>query len=123
MTITWDFFLTVIISTSQRALVLSGIGPVLASAVIGSWAISIIVLYLLLFTLIGAKGVTVEKYTKIAYFFLVVIVLVYAALFVLAIYHGVVFAVIMSEAVNMLWGLALIYFRYHNIKLERLEND
>lgn len=119
--ITWDFFLTVVSHTSQRSLVLLGIGSQFSPFIIIPWIIGIVGLSILLLLLIGKHGQENVKFSNAAYIMLGFMVFVYMSLTTLGIINLLPVAVIMSSAVNATWGIVLMYFRNRMLRLERLE--
>lgn len=114
-TITWDFFLTVVIKTSQRAHVLMGPGAVFAPFLIIIWAVVIMGLCYILLDVVRIQSPAIEaenrrKYT--AYGLLLLTIILYISLTILAIMNPVVmWPVVVNFAVNLGWGVALFYFR------------
>lgn len=112
ITLIWDFFLTVGFPSSQRALVLTGIGAAFAPYIIFFWILCIIgITFTLIYTTYGTPDCE-NKITKIAYMFLTGTFFLYGLLIVLAILNPVMaWPVILSYVANIGWIMGLIYFR------------
>lgn len=123
-TLTWDFFLTVVIKTSARAHVLQGMAAPFAPFVVIVWLITIIGLSLLLLDIVFNKTADDadgnRKYT--AYGLLILSIFLYVILAVLAFVNPIVIIpVIINFIVNLAWAVALLYFRIKFYSLSKSE--
>ena len=107
----WDFWITLFIHSSLRAMVFSGLGTVSTVAFITvPWAICIILLSLTFIAfLIRPEHCTIQVSTHYMYGFLCVM---YSAFTILAITNPLVmWPIALSYAVNAIWAGVVLYFR------------
>lgn len=114
-TLTWDFFLTVLVKTSHRASVILGTTSAIAPIIIFFWILVIIGLLVLAFCSSKADaGIASSKFIRYEYLFLVMSMILYVALIILALINPLVlWPILINYAVNIIWVCLLIYFRYH----------
>ena len=114
-TLTWDFFLTVLVKTSHRASVMLGSASAVAPIIIFFWILVIVGLSVLV--LCSSKsdaGIASGKFIRYEYLFLVMSAILYVALIILALINPLVlWPILINYAVNIIWVVLLIYFRYH----------
>lgn len=126
LTITWDFFLTVVVSTSQRAQVLTGLGAVFAPWIVGLWLVVLLGMLVLLYdhAFINTDMKTVNKKKMyLVHGVFVLTIILYASLAILAFLNPLVFwPVVVNFCVNILWSGTLIYFRYKMQQIIEMEN-
>lgn len=107
----WDFFLTVLVQSSQRALVFSGLGNVATVwFVIAPWAVCIALLVItFIIFLIYHDHRPIQTHIHYYYGFLG---LMYIAFAILAFSNPLVmWPVIMSYIVNVIWVGFILYYR------------
>lgn len=119
-TITWDFFLTVVIKTSQRAHILMGPGAVFAPFVTILWIAIIIGCFCLMIGPIFKSPVDVTPVRKFTiYSVLISVIFLYGGLTILAFINPLVlWPVVVNFMVDMTWAFALLYFgpKYQRMK-------
>lgn len=114
-TITWDFFLTVLVKASHRANVLLGASSAIAPIIIFFWILAIVGLSILAFN--SSKEDMEDAgsiHTRYEYFFLALAAILYILLAWLAIANPLVlWPIVINYLVNIGWVSLLVYFRYY----------
>jgi hypothetical protein len=116
LNVSWDFFLTVLLNTSQGALVIAGL-PTLAVTLLSlSWIIVVFVLAVKLLSYLKKRETDDNPLVFWVHFGYIFLMILYVVLMILAILNPVVaWPIIVQYLVNILWAATLIYFR-HRIK-------
>lgn len=116
--ITWDFFLTVVVSSSHRALVFSGLSAGTTMFLIVPWIIGILVLATMLLVYMKKQEEGTNPLTIRVHFDYGLLMLLYVALIVFALINpAVAWPIVLNYLVNIVWAGALIYFRYRVMRL------
>jgi hypothetical protein len=110
-TIVWDFFLTVLVPTSHRALVLSGLGSVATVYfVIVPWAICILVsLITFIIFLCNTDHNPIRGVSHYKYAILGIIYMCFTALAILN--PAVTWPIVLSYIINVVWAGTILYYR------------
>lgn len=109
LSIIWDFFLTVAVSTSARSLVFTGIGSSFSNIIIPIWLL--VILFLITVVIYESFTGTISN-SKFSYFVLSVSGSMYMILVILAIMNpSVAFPVVLSFVSLGIWSFVLIYFK------------
>lgn len=112
----WDFFLTVIVDTSQRSEIFSVLEPGLSGLILIPWLGSIIVLALFLFRVL-TKDVSKKPLLKSLHIGYFIMFLVYLALMILSLLDPIIiWPLVMNYFINGAWAIAIIYFRVQILK-------
>ena len=99
-------------ATSQRAIVLMTVGPVIQPYFLIFWAIGVALMFVLLFFANFSKTCpeNIKKY--LAYFSTTYILMVYIILLGISIFGGIiVWPIVLNYLVVIAWAIYLIYFR------------
>ena|ERR1700756_3526715 len=111
MTVTWDFFLTIVSRASQRAMVLTGVGAQYTPIIVIPWAICILILAVLIFAHLKKDDQSII--TKYGYFVYFAFVGLYLILSCIAFINPLIaWPLMINYAVNIGWALVIVYFRY-----------
>lgn len=110
LTVSWDFFLTIIAKAAQRALVLTGVGTTYTPFIIFPWAITLFALALLI--LLHLKKDDQAAITTYGYFVYISFIIIYAMLAIIAFINPLVaWPLIINYLVNIVWAISIMYFR------------
>lgn len=118
LTITWDFFLTVIFQSSYREVVLNTLGPIIAPVLISTWLVCIVGIAIVLLTVLDSSGTAHKRFEKTAYVLLAATVFVYLTLTIGAMIGVATWPIVLNYAVNTVWAAMIIYFKYKMLALE-----
>lgn len=111
MTVSWDFFLTIIAKASQRALLLTGIGAQYTPFIIIPWACAILILAILL--LAHLKHIDQSVVTTYGYAVYIIFIIIYTLLTIITFMNPLVaWPLAINYLVNITWAAIIIYFRF-----------
>jgi len=106
---TWDFFLTVVVKESHRALVFSTLAPAAATFIIVPWILGILFLAAMLAIYSFNKDSIIASRIHYEYSGMTVL---YMFLFVLGcLSASISWPLLLNYAVNCVWAISLVYFR------------
>ena len=109
---TWDFFLTIIVANSHRALIFSQLGIFTSGIIVTLWLILIFVLAALLLVFLYKKDKNQPGLATVVHHGYFILSLIYLIFFFLGIVNPVVaWPIVLNYMVNFVWSIALIFFR------------
>ena len=111
MTVSWDFFLTMTAKASQRALVLTGVGAQYTPFIVIPWALCILLLAILVY--FQLRRIDQSIVTQYGYYIFFAFIGLYLILMLVALINPLIlWPLLVNYAVNIVWALTIIYFRY-----------
>lgn len=111
MTVSWDFFLTIISKASQRALLLTGVGAQYTPIVVIPWAACILLLAILLYFQLKKDDQSVV--TQYGYYVYFAFIGLYVILSCIALINPLIsWPLMLNYIVNILWASTIVYFRF-----------
>jgi hypothetical protein len=114
--VSWDFFLTVLVNTSEGALVIAGLPGAAIILLTLSWIIVTFVLAIKLLSYLKKRETNDNPLIFWVHFGYVFLMILYVILMILAILNPLVpWPVVIQYLVNVLWAATLVYFR-HRVK-------
>lgn len=109
---TWDFFLTVIVANSHRALIFSQLGIFTTGIIVIPWLVLIFVLSAMLLVFLYKKDKNQPELATGVHYGYFILSLLYLIFFFLGIFNPVVaWPIVLNYIVNFVWSIVLIFFR------------
>lgn len=111
MTVSWDFFLTLVSKASQRALVLTGVGSGYTPIIFVPWAFCLFVLALFVLQHLTRKNQSSPlKHGQFIYYAFIGLYLILSCI---AFMNPLIsWPLIINYLVNIVWAGTIIYFRH-----------